>query len=165
MRLSTTLLDNLMTVAIEQAWEANKQGEVPIGAVIANSNGDILSTGHNEIESKQDPTAHAELLAIQRAAQRRNNWRLSDTILCVTLEPCAMCTSGIKLARIPVVVFGATDNKLGACGSLFDLTEDSRLGPIPRVISGIKKEQCTQLLQTFFQSARSRRKRWIHCNQ
>jgi len=142
-----------MQEAIAEACLASAGGDVPIGAVVA-ADGEIIARGHNEIEARKDATAHAELLAIQRAAAALGDWRLRETLLCVTIEPCPMCASAIKLARVPVVVFGAADEKRGAFGSLFDLAPDTRIGPEPRVISGIRAEECARLLQVFFDEKR-----------
>ncbi|MCO6429442.1 MAG: nucleoside deaminase, partial [Deltaproteobacteria bacterium] len=116
-----------MGLAIEQAKIAYERGEVPIGAVVGDGS-NVIAVAHNEIETRSDPTAHAEVLAIQRAAKRSSNWRLHDIVLCSTLEPCTMCCGAIKLARVPVVVFGASDQRAGAFGSIYDLSIDSRSG-------------------------------------
>ena len=142
-----------MSIALEEAQKAFDKGEVPIGAVVADRNG-ILSQAHNLIESKHDATAHAELLAIQAAAKKVSNWRLLDTVLCVTIEPCTMCLGAIRQSRIATVIYGARDARYGAMGSLYDLSQDERLGKPPQVIPGVKAEECAQLLKDFFKLRR-----------
>lgn len=135
--------------------EAAKSGnDVPVGAVIIDGNGQVIATGHNEREAKHDPTAHAEIVAIRRAAEIKESWRLDDCTLVVTLEPCVMCAGAIVSARIPRVVFGAWDERVGASGSLYDLTRDSRLGAPAEVISGVMQEECATQLREFFAGKR-----------
>jgi tRNA(adenine34) deaminase len=153
MKLEPAFIEYLMDKALDQARLAYGAGEVPVGAVMA-QRGEIIAAAHNEIESQHDATCHAEVLAMRRAAARLGDWRLSETILCVTLEPCTMCAGAIKLSRVSVVVFGAADEKLGAFGSLYDLSQDERIGLVPRVVSGIKTAECAALLQDFFRSKR-----------
>jgi len=143
-----------MKLALEQAQLAFDLGEVPVGAVLADASGEILSKSHNLVESKQDATAHAEILALRSASEILSNWRLSNCILCVTLEPCAMCAGAIRLSRVGTIVYAAEDPRLGAVGSLFNLAEDSRLGTIPRVIHGICRQESLGLLQSFFSRLR-----------
>ena len=147
-------LDMLMQEALQEARMAMQAGDVPIGAVIA-LKGEIIARAHNEIERLKDATKHAELTAIQRASQVLGDWRLSETTLCVTLEPCPLCAGAIRQARIGTVVFAAHDEKRGALGSLFDLSLDKRLGALPRVISGIRSAEAITLLQDFFKNHRS----------
>jgi tRNA(adenine34) deaminase len=142
-------LDHLMQAALEEARLADQAGEVPVGAVLAHE-GSIIARGRNTTEHDKSPLTHAELHAIRKGAELFGNWRLSKTILCVTLEPCTMCLGAIKLARIPTVVIGASDSKQGACGSLFDLSLDDRLGPPVRVIRDVRKDECGDLLRAFF---------------
>lgn len=135
--------------------EAAKSGEdVPVGAVIIDGNGQVIATGHNEREATHDPTAHAEVVAIRKAAEAKGGWRLDDCTLVVTLEPCVMCAGAIVSARIPRVVFGAWDERVGASGSLYDLTRDARLGAPAEVISGIMEEECAAQLREFFAKKR-----------
>lgn len=135
--------------------EAAKSGEdVPVGAVIIDGNGQVIATGHNEREATHDPTAHAEVVAIRKAAMAKGSWRLDDCTLVVTLEPCVMCAGAIVSARIPRVVFGAWDERVGASGSLYDLTRDARLGSPAEVISGIMEEECAAQLREFFAKKR-----------
>lgn len=150
---SPELLSYLMTEALKEAATAAASGEVPVGAVIAH-NETIVGRGHNTTEQDKNVIAHAETHAIREASRTLGDWRLSDCIMCVTLEPCTMCTGALRLARIPIVVFGAGDSKQGAMGSLYDLSLDDRLGPPPRVISGILKNECEGTLKRFFESLR-----------
>jgi len=143
-----------MKIALEEAAKAPSLGEIPIGAVIVHG-GEILSRSHNYREIWQDPTAHAEVVAIRTAASALGSWRLTDTTLYVTVEPCAMCIGAIILARIPRLVFGARDPKAGACGSVFDLATDSPLNHQVLVTSGVLEEECQSLLQQFFRRLRT----------
>lgn len=144
-----------MGKAIAEACKAQAKAEVPIGCVIVRQ-GRIIARAHNLRESTQDPAAHAELLAIRKAARKLDSWRLLDTTLYVTLEPCLMCMGAILLARIPTVVFGCFDPKAGAAGSLFDLSNDPRLNHRLELVSGIRAEECSQLLSGFFAALRQR---------
>jgi tRNA(adenine34) deaminase len=145
-------LEQAMELAIGQAMASGL--DVPVGAVLLDSSGQVVASAHNERELTGDPTAHAELLAIQRVGQAKGDWRLEDLTLVVTLEPCVMCAGAIVAARIPKVVFGAFDEKVGAAGSRYDLLRDSRLGNPIEVIAGIKQEQCSKLLKDFFEAKR-----------
>lgn len=142
-----------MRVALKEANLALKKKEVPVGAVVVYQN-KVIGRGHNQTETLNDPTAHAEILAIGAAANYLNSWRLSDTVLYVTLEPCAMCAGAIVLARMKKLVFGAFDPKAGACGSLYNLVKDKRLNHQVKVVPEILKEDCSALLQTFFKELR-----------
>ena len=142
-----------MSMALAQAREAFRAGEVPVGAVIA-QNGCLVATGFNQREMKQDPSAHAEMVAIRTASKTLGTWRLTDTTLYVTLEPCAMCAGAIIQARVQRLVFGALDPKAGACGSICDLTAETRFNHRVNVESGCLAEESRQLLQTFFQQLR-----------
>ena len=146
-----------MRFAITEARKAETKNEVPIGCVIV-QNGLIVSRGHNLRESKQDPTAHAELIAIKKAARKLGSWRLLDTTLYVTLEPCTMCMGAIILSRIPTVVFGCYDPKGGAAGSLYNFSDDDRLNHRVNLISRILESECSGLLSSFFSCLRSRKK-------
>ena len=132
-------------------------GEVPVGCVIVHEDR-IIAKGHNQRETLQDPTAHAELLAITAAAAHVGSWRLEDTRLYVTLEPCPMCSGAIILARIPEVYFGACDPKAGCCGTLMNLLEDKRFNHQPFVTGGLLADECGGLLSGFFQAVRQRQK-------
>ena len=143
-----------MRAAIEEAARATAITEVPIAALLVH-NGAILTRSHNYRESWQDPTAHAEMIVIREAAKALRSWRLIDTILYVTLEPCAMCLGAIILARIPRVVFGARDPKAGACGSVMDFTNEPRLNHRVGVAGGVLEEESQALLKQFFQKLRT----------
>jgi len=153
--LSSPLHDDLrwMAAALDEARLAEAHDDVPVGAVIVAGDA-ILAAGHNERERLQDPSAHAELLAIRRAAEALGSWRLLDTTLYVTLEPCAMCAGAIVLARIPRVVFGTTDPKAGAAGSVLDVLAEPRLNHRPVVESGPLADECAAVLRAFFASRR-----------
>jgi len=143
-----------MALAIERAREAERHGDVPIGAVIARD-GEPLAAAGNERELRADPTAHAEILAIRAAAEALGGWRLADTTLYVTLEPCAMCAGAIVLARIPEVVYGAADPKAGAAGSVLDVLAEPALNHRPQVTGGVLEAECAALLRDFFSARRS----------
>ena len=144
--------DQAMELAIGQAMLSGQ--DVPVGAVLIDSSGQVVAAAHNERELTGDPTAHAELLAIQRVGKSKGDWRLEDLTLVVTLEPCVMCAGAIVAARIPRVVFGAFDEKVGAAGSRYDLLRDSRLGNPIEVIAGVKEAECSKLLKDFFEAKR-----------
>jgi tRNA(adenine34) deaminase len=145
-----------MRHAIAEAGKAQAKDEVPIGCVIV-QNSKIIARGHNLRESNQDPTGHAELITIRKTARKLGSWRLIDTILYVTLEPCTMCMGAIILARIPTVVFGCYDPKGGAAGSLFNLSNDPRLNHRVELIPGILESDCSSLLSNFFAELRRRK--------
>jgi tRNA(adenine34) deaminase len=142
-----------MDVALEEARAALEHGDVPVGAVVVRD-GELLARDHNRREVDQDPTAHAELLAIRRAAAALGSWRLEGCTLYVTLEPCTMCAGAIVLARVPTVVFGAEDPKAGAAGALWDVLDDPRLNHRCEVVRGVRGEECGDLLRTFFRARR-----------
>lgn len=142
-----------MQYAIREAMRAEEEGEVPVGCVIIYQ-GQIIGKAHNQRERLQDPTAHAEVLAITQAANHLGSWRLEDTKLYVTLEPCAMCSGAIILARVPEVYFGAFDPKAGTCGTLMNLLADKRLNHQPVVTSGLLADECGALLTNFFRRIR-----------
>jgi len=128
--------------------------DVPIGAVVLAADGTELATAHNERELTGDPTAHAEILALRRAAGALRSWRLEDCALVVTVEPCTMCAGALVLARIGVVVFGAWEPKTGAAGSLWDVLRDRRLTHRPEVIGGVLQDECSALMREFFRGHR-----------
>ncbi len=142
-----------MAEALSEAARAAALGEVPIGAVLVHRDR-ILVRAHNLRESRHDPTAHAELLVIREAAEQLGSWRLLDTTLYVTLEPCAMCAGAIVLARIPRLVYAAPDPKAGACGSLFNLVQDRRLNHRVEVLDRLGELESQRLLQSFFRQLR-----------
>lgn len=139
-----------MTLALAEAAAAAEAGDVPVGAVLLSPAGDVVSTGHNERELHHDPTAHAEVLAIRRAAAQLGQWRLQGCTLVVTLEPCTMCAGAIVQSRVQRVVYGARDEKAGAAGSLWDLVRDRRLNHRPEVIAGVREDECAAQLTAFF---------------
>jgi tRNA(adenine34) deaminase len=139
----------LMALALERAREAEGRGDVPIGALVARD-GEVLAAAGNERELRADPTAHAEILAIRAAAEALGGWRLPGTALYVTLEPCAMCAGAIVLARIPTVVFGASDPKAGAAGSVLDVLAEPALNHRPEVVGGVLEAECAGVLRDFF---------------
>jgi len=145
---------SFMQLALAEARNAANLGEVPIGAVIVGA-GTVLARSHNYRESWQDPTAHAEMIAIRTAAKHVGSWRLLGTTLYVTLEPCAMCLGAILLARITRIVFAAWDPKGGACGSVVDLSHEPRLNHQVTVLGGLLQEESRQLLQSFFRVLRA----------
>ena len=142
-----------MRLALREAERAMEHDDVPIGAVIVHE-GEVLATGRNEREERQDPTAHAEVLALREAAEKLGSWRVLDSVLYVTLEPCAMCAGAIVLARIPRVVFGAWDPKAGAAGSVLDILAQPQLNHRPEVSGGLLAKECGALLSSFFASRR-----------
>jgi tRNA(adenine34) deaminase len=146
--------EELMRLALVRAAAAAEHGDVPIGAVVARD-GEPLAAAGNERELRRDPTAHAEVLALRAAAERLGGWRIADSVLYVTLEPCAMCAGAIVLARVPRVVYGATDPKAGAAGSVLDVLGESRLNHRPRVDGGLLAAQSRRLLTDFFAARRS----------
>ncbi|MBW1729475.1 MAG: nucleoside deaminase [Deltaproteobacteria bacterium] len=147
-------LYHFMKIALKEAEAAFREGEVPIGAVVVSGGGSILAKAHNSPIALNDPTAHAEILALREAARRIGNYRLNGALLVVTLEPCPMCMGAALLARIDHLVYGAADPKSGAAGSLYDLSADVRLNHRFKVTSGILEQQCRSLLQTFFRAKR-----------
>ena len=142
-----------MELALQQARLAPLVGEVPIGAVLV-SDHRVIAAAHNYRESSQDPTAHAEIIIIRKAAEQLKTWRLTDTTLYVTLEPCPMCAGAIMQARIARLVFGAWDPKAGACGSILDIPAERRFNHRLQVIGGLREEESRRLLQDFFREKR-----------
>ena len=143
-----------MELALAEAKKAGQIGEVPIGAVLVAENGKILSATHNQTIKRVDPTAHAEILALREAALNLNNYRLLDTSLYVTVEPCIMCMGAIVHARVRQVIFGASDPKWGAAGSLYNFPEDDRLNHRVAIVKGVREKECRELMQAFFRSKR-----------
>lgn len=144
-----------MRSALDAAQLAATAGDVPVGAVVLSPDGVPLGTGWNERELRQDPTAHAEVLAIQEAAATLGHWRLTGCTLVVTLEPCAMCAGAILAARFARLVLGTWDPKAGAAGSLWDVVRDPRTNHQVEVVSGLEADQCSGLLKDFFAARRS----------
>lgn len=151
-----TLIDftTAMRSALDIAGEAEKSGDIPVGAIVLDVDGKIIGRGHNLRERDNDPTAHAEIVAMREAADSLGNWRLDGCTLVVTLEPCGMCAGAIAQARIPRVVFGAWDEKAGAVGSVWDLLRDPRAPFNVEVISGVLEDECAQILRGFFERFR-----------
>jgi len=145
-----TIWDDAMGEALAAARAAGACGDVPVGAVVLDPDGVLLAAAGNEREATADPTAHAEIVALRRAAARRGTWRLDGCTLVVTLEPCTMCAGAAVLARVTRVVFGAYDPKAGAVASLFDVVRDPRLNHRPAVTGGVRADECGAILTEFF---------------
>jgi tRNA(adenine34) deaminase len=142
-----------MRLALREAEHALEHDDVPIGAVLVHA-GELIACAHNEREVRQDPTAHAEIVALREGARALGSWRVLETALYVTLEPCAMCAGAIVLARVPRVVYGAADPKAGAAGSVLDVLAEPRLNHRSEVAGGLLAEECGALLSAFFASRR-----------
>jgi len=142
-----------MRLAIREAERALEHDDVPVGALLVHG-GEVIGAGHNERELREDPSAHAEMLAIREAARALGSWRLLDTVLYVTLEPCAMCAGAIVLGRVPRVVYGTADPKAGAAGSVLDVLDEPRLNHRPQVTGGVLATECADLLVRFFRARR-----------
>lgn len=149
--------ENYMKLAIQEAKKAWEMDEVPIGAIVVYK-GEVIGSGHNLRENDQSPIAHAEMIAIQEAAKHLNSWRLEETTLYATLEPCVMCSGAIVMSRIPHVVYGATDPKGGCSGSLMNLIEDTRFNHRATVERGILEQECGDMLRNFFREKRNLKK-------
>ena len=143
-----------MEMALNAAEAAAEEGEVPVGAVIVSFRRGVIAQAHNQREQLLDPTAHAEMIAITQAAQALRSWRLEECVLYVTLEPCPMCAGAVVQARLPIVVYGCTDPKAGACESLFRITADPRLNHRANVVGGVLSERCAAVLSEFFAARR-----------
>ncbi len=146
--------ESWMNAALDVAREALDSGDVPVGAIVVDPDGNIVGSGRNLREAQGDPTAHAEIVAIREAAEFEGKWRLDEHTLIVTLEPCAMCAGAIAQSRISRVVFGAWDEKAGAVGSVWDILRDPRAPFKIEVISGVMIDQCAELLHDFFKTQR-----------
>jgi len=142
-----------MRLAVREAERALEHEDVPVGCVVV-VDGEVVGVGRNERELRRDPTAHAEMLALREASRRLGSWRLDGSVLYVTLEPCAMCAGAIVLARVPRVVYGATDPKAGAAGSVLDVLDEPRLNHRPDVAGGLLAAESAELLRTFFAARR-----------
>ncbi|MBF4591361.1 nucleoside deaminase [Curtobacterium sp. VKM Ac-1395] len=143
-----------MERALDEARACLATGDVPVGAVVLDEHGAVVATGRNEREATQDPTAHAEVIALRAAAAATGDWHLDRHTLVVTLEPCPMCAGAVLAARVPRVVFGAWDPKAGASGSVYDIARDRRLPHRTEVVAGVLEEQCAALLDDFFRERR-----------
>ena len=148
--------EELMREAIEAARRSYASGDVPVGALVVNQSGEIISVGYNERELHGDPTAHAEIVALRKASEKTKRWRLDNHTLVVTLEPCAMCAGAIAQARISRLVFGAWDEKAGAVGSVWDILRDPRSLFKVEVRAGVLKDECALLLKDFIQGVRTK---------
>ena len=146
-----------MRMALEEARAAFAEDEVPVGAVIVSLERGVIARAHNQREQLRDPTAHAEMIAITQAAQALQSWRLEGCILYVTLEPCPMCAGAIVQARLPLLVYGTTDPKAGACDTLYRIPTDPRLNHRARVIGGVLADRCAGVLSAFFADKRGKR--------
>ncbi|WP_408641636.1 tRNA adenosine(34) deaminase TadA [Staphylococcus carnosus] len=146
-----------MKLALEEAKKAERIGEVPIGAIVVKE-GEVIARAHNLRETVQQPTAHAEHIAIEKAAEAVGSWRLEDCTLYVTLEPCVMCSGAIVMSRIPRVVYGASDPKGGCSGSLMDLLQEPRFNHRAEVVSGVLENECGAILKSFFKQLREKKK-------
>jgi len=146
--------EKFMGMALAQAEKAGQSGEVPVGAILVSENGSVLAATCNQTIARTDPTAHAEMLAIREAALKINNYRLLNTTLYVTVEPCIMCMGAVVHARLSTVVFGARDPRWGAAGSLYNFTDDKRLNHRVEIIAGVLEKDCRTLIQTFFRAKR-----------
>ena len=147
-----------MRAALAEAAQAYALGEVPIGAVLVDEAGEIVARGHNLRERDHDATAHAEMIAIRAACERLGRWRLSGLTLYVTIEPCPMCAGAIVMSRVDRVVYGGTDFKAGACGSLFNIPGHPALNHHPEVTAGVLAEECADIMKRFFRERRARKK-------
>jgi tRNA(adenine34) deaminase len=143
-----------MEMALDEAQAAADEYEVPVGCVIVSLQKGVIARAHNQREMLKDPTAHAEMIAITQAASSLQSWRLENCILYVTLEPCPMCAGAIVLARLPMIVYGATDPKAGACVTLYHITNDTRLNHRAQVVGSVLTERCTAILSDFFAARR-----------
>ena len=143
-----------MAIALEEAEKAFALGEVPVGAVVVGTGGEVLARAHNLTVSENDPTAHAEVLALRAAAKEIGNYRLAGTVLYVTVEPCPMCAGALVWARVGRLVYGAADPKAGGAGSLFNIPEDERLNHRVEVTSNIMEEECKAVIRRFFRERR-----------
>ena len=146
---------DFMNLALNEARAAHVHGDVPIGAIVARGD-DVIAGAHNERELRGDPTAHAEILALQRASKKLGRWRLDDVVLYVTVEPCPMCAGAVVASRIPRLVYGAPDEKAGAAYSLYNIVQDPRLNHQCSVTAGFMAEESASLLQEFFRGRRKR---------
>ena len=143
-----------MELALAEAEKAAQKDEVPVGAVLISETGDVLARAHNQTITRTDPSAHAEIIALRHAAQKMSNYRLTNTVLYVTIEPCIMCMGAMVHARVSKVVYGAKDPKWGAAGSLYDFAKDARLNHRIEVVEGICSKRCRRLMLDFFQMRR-----------
>ena len=149
-------MERYMKEALAEAKKAAAAGEVPVGAVIV-KDGEIIGRGHNETETAKDPTAHAEMIAIRQAAKTLGGWRLTGCTMYVTTEPCSMCAGAIVWSRISRLFIGTMDPKSGACGSVFNIPQESRLNHFVEIETGLMQEECSSLMKSFFKELRKRK--------
>ena len=149
--------DFFMKEALREAQKAFDKGEVPIGAIAVYKN-QIIGRGHNQTEQLQDPTAHAEILAITAAANALNSWRLNDVEMFTTVEPCIMCSGALVLARVKRIIFGARDEKFGGCGSIFNIVEEEKLNHQIKITAGVMEKEAAALMKRFFAEKRKKNK-------
>ncbi|MBI4620798.1 MAG: tRNA adenosine(34) deaminase TadA [Desulfobacterales bacterium] len=155
----------LMQEALAEAREAEKKGEVPVGVVIISSNGELLAKAHNESISRNDPTAHAEILALRKAGKKLGNYRISNSTFYVTIEPCIMCIGALINARIHHLVYGARDPKAGAVDSLYNIPKDPRLNHRMKVTSGVLERECQDIIKSFFRRLRDKQYKLVASQQ
>lgn len=148
-----------MRMALEEAQEAYDLGEVPIGAVLVDVDGEVVARGHNMREVWHDATAHAEMIAIREACEKQGRWRLSGLTLYVTIEPCPMCAGAIVMSRVDRVVYGSTDARAGACESVFNIPGNPTLNHRPEMTAGVLQQECADIMKRFFKERRDQRKR------
>lgn len=146
--------DERMMLAIDLAWDAAADGEVPVGAVVLDNDGQVIGRGRNRREEHADPLAHAEVMAMRQAALALGTWNLSECTMLVTLEPCPMCAGACLQTHIGRIVFGAWDAKLGACGSIWDIPRDPHVGHVPEVVGGVLESECARIMTDFFTDRR-----------
>lgn len=153
--ISATLFEPAMKLALAEATLASNDGDVPVGAVLLDADGQVVATDHNRREQLSDPTAHAEVLVLSARAREIQSWRLTGHTLVVTLEPCAMCAGASVLARVDRIVYGASDPKAGAAWSLFNIPQDRRLNHYIELVDGVLREECSTQLEAYFKGRRS----------
>ncbi len=151
-----TRLNEWMRMALKEAQKAQNEGEVPVGAIVVDKNGTIVAKAHNQSIARNDPTAHAEILALRKAGARLKNYRLAECILVVTVEPCPMCAGAAVWSRIKALVFGARDERYGACGSVFQIANSPKLNHRPEIVGGILEHECAGLMIQFFKERRAK---------
>ncbi len=150
--------EQYMKIALELAKKAAEEGDIPVGAIVVDPEGNVVGCGRNRRRVEHDPTAHAEIVALREAASELCRWNLSSCSMYVTLEPCPMCAGALVQARISRLVYGCSDAKAGACGTLYDITRDGRLFHRLEVLSGVMENECRKILQEFFLGCRARQK-------
>ncbi len=150
--------EDYMKIALELAKKAAEEGDIPVGAIVVAPDGELIGSGRNRRRIEHDPTAHAEIVALREAAEKLQRWNLAGCTMFVTLEPCPMCAGSLVQARISRLVYGCSDAKAGACGTLYDITRDGRLFHRLEVVSGVLENECRKILQEFFLKCRARQK-------